>query len=112
MRQIIRLNESELKRMISESIRRVLYGNTYTDANGDEWDETYIERKIETLIEDYYGYRTMSKRDVIETLQWLKSMDAVSLISKVVDYKMRRCSRLSYWYDSCKRDLLKLYNSL
>ena len=76
MKQTIKLKESELKRMIAESVKRVLNEeNTYTDPNGDELDESSIKTEIELLLEHYYGFNEMSKKEVIETLQWLKGMN-------------------------------------
>lgn len=70
MKQTIKLKETELKHMIAETVKRVLNEGTYTDPNGEEWDESSIKTEIELILEHYYGFNEMSKKEVIETLQW------------------------------------------
>ena len=108
MKQTIKLKESELKRMIAESVKRVLNEeNTYTDPNGDELDESSIKTEIELLLEHYYGFNEMSKKEVIETLQWLKGMniDGLSLIEKTFNEQIKL-------YEKGKEELCRLYESI
>ena len=42
-KQTIRLNESQLRRIVSESVKRVLKESQYDDLSQDEWDYMYRE---------------------------------------------------------------------
>ena len=108
MKRTIKLKETELKHMIAESVKRVLNEeNTYTDPNGDELDESSIKTEIELLLEHYYGFNEMSKKEVIETLQWLKGMniDGLSLIEKTFNEQINL-------YEKGKEELCRLYESI
>ena len=108
MKQTIKLKESELKRMIAESVKRVLNEeNTYTVTNGEELDESSIKTEIELLLEHYYGFNEMSKKEVIETLQYLKGMniDGLSLIEKTFNEQIKL-------YEKGKEELIRLYESI
>ena len=108
MKQTIKLRESELKRMIAESVKRVLNEeNTYTDANGDEWSDFDIECEIDFMFEHYYSLHEMSKQEVMEILQWAKDMgaDGLSIISRAANKQIK-------FIEKCEQDLYKLYNSI
>lgn len=108
MKQTIKLKESELKHMIAESVKRVLNEEkVYTDPNGEEWDESSIKTEIELILEHYYGFNEMSKKEVIETLQWLKGMniDGLSLIEKTFNQQIE-------FYEKGKEELIRLYESI
>lgn len=79
----------------------------YTDPNGEEWDESSIKTEIELILEHYYGFNEMSKKEVIEILQWLKGMniDGLSLIEKTFNQQIE-------FYEKGKEELIRLYESI
>ena len=71
MKRTIKLRESELRRMISESVRRALNENFNASECGSK-----VEYIISDMIDDEYGYseeqiNSMSPYDILDAwLQW------------------------------------------
>jgi hypothetical protein len=113
--KLIRLTESDLHRIVKQSVKKVLNEeNTYTDENGEEYDDTSILVELEMIYEHYYTKKDMNKSEVIETLQWIKNIgaDGVSLIREYENEEINRKNEEIKRIEKLTRDLLNLYQSV
>lgn len=56
-KQVIRLNENQLKQIVMESVKRVLKESKYDGLSQDDWDNLYRSANDKVLSPDYHNFR-------------------------------------------------------
>lgn len=56
-KQVIKINENQLKQIVMESVKRVLNESQYSDLSQDDWDNLYRNANDKVLSPDYHNFR-------------------------------------------------------